>query len=60
MKPGTTKLKLSKAATLLGLSTKTLQRMDKDGRLPAWRTVTNQRMWTRRQLLRYMKGEAHE
>lgn len=52
-------LKLKQAAALLGVHPKTLQKMDRDGRLPAWRTDTNRRAWTRRQLLKYMKGGAH-
>lgn len=38
---------VTKAAAILGVSRQTLARWDKDGRLPAHRTITNQRRYIR-------------
>ena len=42
-------------AEMLGVSVKTLQRWDNDGRLIANRTPTNRRFYTHEQYVEYMK-----
>lgn len=48
---------ISEAAELIGVSVKTLQRWDRDGKLVASRTPSNRRYYTKNQLKEYMEVE---
>lgn len=48
---------VSEAAEKLGVSVKTLQRWDREGKLVASRTVSNRRYYTESQLAEIMEGE---
>lgn len=48
---------VSEAAELIGVSVKTLQRWDRDGKLVAYRTPTNRRYYTEEQIKEAMKGD---
>lgn len=50
-------LSVGQAAQLLGVSVSTLQRWDRDGLLPAQRTVTNQRRYRRGDLLAAVRAD---
>lgn len=43
-------------ATLVGVTVKTLQRWDRDGKLKAYRTPTNRRYYTEEHLAKFNEG----
>ena len=47
---------VSEAAEKIGVSVKTLQRWDRDGKLVANRTPSNRRYYTESQIIEIMKG----
>ena len=44
-------------AEMIGVSVKTLQHWDNDGKLKAFRTPTDRRYYTHKQLLEFTKGD---
>lgn len=55
---GTQYLSIGEAAKLLAVSVPTLQRWDREGRLVALRTVTNQRRYRREDLVAHLPRSA--
>lgn len=51
-------LTISQAAKLLGRSVKTLQRWDREGTLPAIRSITGRRHYTEEQLKAFFEQKA--
>jgi putative resolvase len=49
-------LNITKAARLMGLHVKTLQRWDRSGKLPAQRTATGRRYYTQEQVNTYLRA----